>query len=154
MVGKALHTAVTAWINIGADCVVKDKQKGGGQIKYSWLWSICHGINVTNYSDHLCVHPSTVRLYQGKTLGITRPLVVPYKQKIKINTKHLPVAHCKECQVCPRFRNVGNDSTNICPAYFGDSLTSACIWGRIWNPSKATPPPASPSASAFKQVKK
>lgn len=43
------------------------------------------------------------------------------KPKTEINTKHyLPVASHKECQVCSPFRNVGNNSTNICPAYFED----------------------------------
>lgn len=43
------------------------------------------------------------------------------KPKTEINTKHyLPVASHKECQVCSPFRNVGNNSTNICPTYFKD----------------------------------
>lgn len=39
------------------------------------------------------------------------------KANTDTNTKHhLPVVPHKECQVCPQFPNVGNVSTNICPA--------------------------------------
>lgn len=47
-----------------------------------------------------------------KTSGSSKHRLTQNKTK----KKHLPVVPHKECQVCPQFPNVGNISTNICPA--------------------------------------
>lgn len=117
---------------------VISKQNRERQIKYLWLLSSSHEItNIMKCSAPLGVHPETVRLYlhQSKTAGITKPLATPWNRKIEITTKHrLPVAPHKEFQVCSRFRNEGNNPTNICPTHFGDRHP----WGsyqeaKIWN---------------------
>lgn len=111
---------------------VMGKQRGKRQTKSlvtaeKLFWKKkCNEWNIHDQSAGQEIDPADIfnnrmTLLQSKTRWITRPLAALWKKKDQDHHKHhLPVAPHKECQVCLWFRNVGNNPTNICPAYFGD----------------------------------